>query len=295
MEIISKEIVSVNGIDKVKIYGLKTGKLAIKRSALNSRRPGLIATISSFRDKEFGDWLPIWSWLIVHPEGMFLIDTGLSSDVNENGYFNKLDFISKYYFEKQMKFEILRKQEIDFQLKKIGVKAESISKIILTHLHIDHVGGIKHFPGAPVVVNEIEWKTKDGAFPELFPSNLNIQTLKLESKFGSFEKCHYLTKSKDLVMIHTPGHTRGHTSVALISDDNRIYLFGGDVAYSSSRLVNEVFSATIKNQKLNSESCKKIINLAKSVKLVFLPTHDKDSGKRLEGSEEISAPHIYST
>ena len=83
MDIISKEIVAANGIDTIKIYGLKTGKLAIKKSALNSKSPGTLSTLLSFKDKEFGEWLPIWTWLIIHPEGSFLIDTGLSSDVNQ--------------------------------------------------------------------------------------------------------------------------------------------------------------------------------------------------------------------
>ncbi len=288
MDIVSKEVVASNGVDKVKVYGLKTGKLAVKKSAHSTRRPGLLSTMISFRDSEYGDWLPVWSWLIVHPEGTFLVDTGLSSDVNQLGYFKKLDFVSKYYFEKQMKFDISRKEEIDYQLKKVGVEPELISKIILTHLHIDHVGGMKHFPNIPILVNEIEWKTKDGAFPVLFPSGMNIQPLKLESRYESLEKCHYLTESKDLIMFHTPGHTRGHTSIALISNGNRMYLFGGDVAYSADRLINKTFSATVKNYKENIVSCKKIIDLAKKMKIVFLPTHDIGNIERLENNDEIN-------
>ena len=287
MDIITKEIGAANGIDKVKIYGLKIGQLAIKKSALNSKRPGIVSTLMSFKDKEFGEWLPVWTWLIVHPEGTFLIDTGLSADVNQKGYFKGIDVVSRYYFEQQMKFEISSSEEIDEQLKKIGVKPESIDKIILTHLHIDHVGGMKHFPKTPILVNEKEWKTKDGAFPKLFPSNLNIQPLKLASRFESFEKCHYLTKGKDLIMIHTPGHTRGHTSVALISKENWLYLFGGDVAYSSLRLLNKTFSATIKSFKENSESCHKIIQLSKKMKMVFLPTHDIENVERLKNNDGI--------
>lgn len=288
MKVISKEILSVNGIDKLKVYGLQIGKLAIKKSALNSRKPGVVSTLRSFRDKEFCAWLPVWTWLIVHPEGTFLVDTGLSSDINQNGYFDQLDLVSRYYCKKQMKFNISREEEIDNQLQRIGIETESISKIIITHLHIDHVGGFKYFPNTPILVNEKEWETKDSAFPELFPSNLNMQALKLESKYESFENCHYLTKNQDLIMIHTPGHTRGHTSIALLSDDNRVYLFGGDVAYSSDRLLNKIFSSTIKDEKENRESCSKIIELAKKVKLIFLPAHDIDAGARLEYSEELT-------
>ena len=287
MSIISKEIVALNGIDKIKIHGLRIGKLAVKKSVLNSKKPGLLSTLLSFRDKEFGDWLPIWAWVIEHPEGTFLIDTGLSSDVNQQGYFKPLDFISRYYFEKQMIFEITREEEIDYQLKKIGIEVKSINKIVLTHLHIDHVGGLKHFPNIPILVNAKEWKTKDGAFPKLFPPNINIQPINLDRKYELFEGAHYLTKSKDLVMIPTPGHTRGHVSIALIADKKKVYLFGGDVAYTRKRLMDKTFSATINNQKENAESCDKILELAKKLNIIFLPCHDLDNVQRLENDDKI--------
>lgn len=284
---ISKEVVALNGIDKIKIHGLKIGRLAIKTSVLNSKKPGLISTLWSFTDKEFSDWLPIWAWIIEHPEGIFLIDTGLSSDVNQKGYFKELDIISRYYFEKQMKFQIKRKEEIDEQLKKIGIKASSISKIILTHLHLDHTGGLKYFPNTPVLVNKKEWKTKDGAFPQLFPPNMNIQTVNLVHQHELFGACHFLTQSKDLIMIHTPGHTRGHVSIALIANDKKLYLFGGDVAYTKMRLINKSFSATIKNHKANIESCEKILEFTKKLNLIFLPSHDKNNGERLKNDSPI--------
>lgn len=288
MDLISKEIISVNGNNKVKLYGFNTGKLAIKKSALTSKKPGLLSTLFSFRDKAFGEWLPIWAWLLVHPEGNFLIDTGLSSDVNREGYFKNLDFVSKHYFEHQMKFEVSRNNEIDFHLQKVGVKPESISKIILTHLHIDHVGGTKHFPNTPIVVSEKEWKTKDGAFPKLFPPNLNIQTISLNDKLAFWNDCHYLTKNKDLVLLSTPGHTRGHVSIAFISKEKRMYLFGGDVAYTSERLVNKTFSATIHNHKANIESCDKVLELANNFKVIFLPTHDAENAQKLKINEELN-------
>ncbi len=287
MNTLHKEITTLNGTEKVAIHGLQIGRLAIKKSAMNAEQPGTISTLLSFRDKEFGDWLPIWAWVIVHPEGTFLIDTGLSSDVNQKGYFKELDFISKYYFEKQMKFDIKREEEIDQQLKKIGIETQSISKIILTHLHIDHTGGMKHFPNIPILVNETEWKTKDGAFPKLFPPNCNIQTVKLDSKYALFEQCHYLTKSKDLVMIPTPGHTRGHVSIGLISKEKTLYLFAGDVAYNYDRLLNQSFSATINNKTQNTASCKKILELAKTKSILFLPTHDEENIQRIKNNDKI--------
>jgi len=281
MDVLSKELFSLNGVDKIQIHGLKTGKLAVKKSVMRAKRPGLMSTVLSFKDKEFGDWLPVWNWIIVHPEGTFLIDTGLSSDVNQADYFKGIDFVSRYYLRKQMKFDIKREEELDYLFKKVDIEINQIDKVILTHLHIDHTGGLKYLPKVPILVNEKEWKTKDGAFPELFPPNINIQTLRMDCNDETFEKCQYITESKDLVMIPTPGHTSGHVSIALIGSNNEIYLFAGDVAYTKKRLFDKAFSATIKNLKENIESCEKIISLSKKFNLVFLPTHDHDNIERL--------------
>lgn len=287
MNIISKEITARNGADKIKIHGLEIGELAVKRSVLHSKRPGKLSTLLSFRDKEYGEWMPVWAWVIEHPEGIFLIDTGLCSDVHKPGYFKPIDFISKYYFETQMKFKIQREEELDHVLNNIGIDLYSISKVVLTHMHIDHVGGLKHIGAIPIIVKEKEWKTKDGSFPKLFPPNANIETVRLDQVHDLLGACHYLTKSKDLIMIPTPGHTRGHVSIALITNNEKILLFGGDLAYTEQRLLDKTFSATIKNKKENLESCNKIHELAKKHEVIFLPSHDSENGDRLKNDKKL--------
>lgn len=133
MNIVSREITAQDGSNKLKIIGLKIGSMAIKKKAMYSKRPGLLSTLLSFRDKEFDVWLPVWVWVIVHPEGTFLIDTGLAAEVMEKGYFKKIDFISRYYFETQTKFDIKREEALDHMLQKAGIPINSISKISLTH------------------------------------------------------------------------------------------------------------------------------------------------------------------
>lgn len=279
MAVITKAFEINQGL--VKVHGLQTGQLAIKESALSSKKPGLWSILSSFKDKQFGIWLPIWSWLIEHPEGNFLIDTGLSTDVHQDNYFKSLDFVSRYYFEQQMKFKINKEEEIHSLLKSINIKPESIDKIILTHLHIDHTGGLKHFPNTPILVNQREWKTKDGSFPKLFPPNMHLKQLTLNQSYESFERSHFLTKNKDLVLVETQGHTRGHCSVILALDDNNWMFFAGDLAYTKERLVKKIFSATIKNHQQNIDSCNKVLAMTQNKSITFFPSHDAENEDRL--------------
>ncbi|MEL6537132.1 MAG: N-acyl homoserine lactonase family protein [Bacteroidota bacterium] len=265
----------------VKVHGIQTGRLAIKRAALTAKRPGPLSTLRSFADKEFGDWLPVWAWLVEHPTGRYLIDTGLTTDVLQKGFFRSVDRFSRYYFEKQMRFDISPSEEIDAQLASLGLGGDAIDRIFLTHLHIDHSAGLKHFPNTSLVVNQREWDTMDGSFPGLLPTGLQVEKIPLEKPFKNFERSAILTADESFMMVETPGHTRGHSSVFLRLDEGQYLVFAGDIAYNQRRLEGKVFSATIQNAKRNARSCEQMLAFAKDHRLLLLPSHDPENGARL--------------
>jgi glyoxylase-like metal-dependent hydrolase (beta-lactamase superfamily II) len=136
-------------------------------------------------------WEPIWVLVIDHPEGLFLVDTGIRIH------------ITPCYYNILYKFDLDRDQEIDRQLANINIETRQIKTIILTHRHFDHTGGLGYFPQTPIAPTDFD------------------------DTCGPFTKAHYLTKAKDLAIVPTPGHTRDHCSV-LLKTDTRHILFAGD-------------------------------------------------------------------
>jgi glyoxylase-like metal-dependent hydrolase (beta-lactamase superfamily II) len=54
-------------------------------------------------------------------------------------------------------------------LERLGVPAASVSRVLVTHLHYDHIGNLSSFPGAELVVHERElafWGGPEGREPE---------------------------------------------------------------------------------------------------------------------------------
>jgi glyoxylase-like metal-dependent hydrolase (beta-lactamase superfamily II) len=87
-------------------------------------------------------------------------------------------------------------------------------------------------------------------------------------------------------MIETPGHTHGHSSILLRTDQGYI-LFAGDVVYHQSQILKGKFAGANVNFKLAEETYMSILEFSKNNKLVFLPSHDIDAGKRLQAFSEL--------
>lgn len=94
----------------------------------------------------------VYSVLVDHEEGLFLFDTGFD-----------WEFMEKW--TPQDNPRQAPDQTVQAQLGKLGIRPEDVRYIINSHLHIDHVGGNKHFPDATIVVHEKEYEAAKSPQP----------------------------------------------------------------------------------------------------------------------------------
>ncbi len=90
--------------------------------------------------------------LVDHEEGLFLFDTGFD-----------WEFMEKWTQQDNPLQD--PDQTVLAQLDKLGVRPSDVTRIINSHLHIDHVGGNKHFPDAPIVVHMKEYEGAKNPYP----------------------------------------------------------------------------------------------------------------------------------
>ncbi|OPY05084.1 MAG: Metallo-beta-lactamase L1 precursor [Syntrophus sp. PtaB.Bin001] len=122
---------------------------------------------------------------------------------------------------------------LERNIREVGLDPENISTIVLTHRHIDHIGGAPYFRrlfGCRIVMHDLDADAVEQGDP--------IQTVAnwYEVKFPptpvdlriSFEEEAMNFNDHTLNILHTPGHTPGSISLYMDRDGRRI-LFGQDI------------------------------------------------------------------
>jgi len=263
-----------------KIHLLSTGSVSVKTKFREATKKGYLAMIDFMLDKSFTEWMPIWVMVIEHPEGIFVIDTGENADVNNPGYFKSSGAFANWFDTTQFKFKVEKEQEIGPQLNDLGIPIEKIRAVILTHLHLDHIDGLQYFPSTPILVNRREWEKPYGDLPKLYPSWFRPDLIELSVQFDVFERAQFLTQSRDLLLVETPGHTPHHCSVVLITDDCIIF-FAADICYSQYQILEEKYSGANASYKKSKDTYEKVKRFAQKNRVIFLPSHDQGASRRL--------------
>jgi glyoxylase-like metal-dependent hydrolase (beta-lactamase superfamily II) len=184
------------------------------------------------------DALPINSFVIEHPAGICLFDAGQTARAASWGHLPRW-----HPLHRLCRFELEQKDEVASQLGKMGIEPGEVRWVVLSHLHTDHVGGLAPFAGAEVLVTRTEWDRASGLagqlrgyLPQHWPRGLDPRLVDFAGlSLGPFPASLDLAGDGRLVLVPTPGHTPGHLSL-LVRTDDRAYLCLGDVAHTAAEL-----------------------------------------------------------
>ena len=174
-----------------------------------------------------GDWMtPFPTFLIEHPEGLVLFDTGLSPDAAG-------DPASVYGAgATQSRIEYSREQRLDRQLREIGFEPSDIGHVVLSHLHFDHTGGMQLFPDAQFYLGAGELRyalNPDAHLCGLYRRDEleAARHLRLRELSGD----HDLFGDAAISLLFLPGHSPGSLAVQ-VRLPGRTIILTGDIAHT---------------------------------------------------------------
>lgn len=203
-----------------------------------ARLPGLsacwIETGKTF--SRFSIGMTAGSILVRHPAGDLLIDAGNSSHFAQD--------VSIYPFWLRLKLESLAGQlnpEVPLPdlLHRAGEDPAKLRWAILSHVHLDHAGGLTHLPHLPVLMTreELLFANDPGAqakgyvlaaYTKVLPKP-DAPTLQFEAKpYEIFEESIDLYHDGSVVVVPLRGHTPGSVGIFVNLSSARRFFYVGD-------------------------------------------------------------------
>lgn len=261
------------GENEMKLYFFNTGVLRVDKASVTlGRGAGTVIDI------------PVPFYLIQHPKGNLLFDTGNAKELAVDAD-NYVGIGAKYWKP------IMEPEEycID-QLAKIGIKPEDIKYVAMSHLHWDHAGGLREFPKAKILVQrrEVEWAyTVDWWQKGAYLRADFDHKLKYEYIEGWEENPYDVFGDGSVQLLLAPGHTPGHQMLKVNLPKSGTFLLTGDAIYHNEVLNKSILPGQVWNAQETVKTIKKIRHMRDNG-VTIVPGHDPEAWQ-----EYKKAPEYY--
>ena len=198
---------------------------------------GLIPTVP--KEKQRDITIPVSMWVIDHPKGLVVFDTGNNVAISDGA-----DNCKKYWAAGNCDFlkpSQKRADVIDAQLKTLGYDATKVKVVVSSHSHLDHIGNIEMFPNAIHVLQKKE--LYQAWFPEKFqgrtsPGSFVMADIAKAREFNylELEGDYDLFGDGSVMVLSTPGHTLGHQSLKVKLGSGKTIIMSQDAIWMQENL-----------------------------------------------------------
>lgn len=196
----------------MRVFALTCGWLTSDLGLLLAGEPGRVR-------------LPVPSWVIDHPAGVVVFDTGMHPATQHDPVGRLGNLMARLFT-----VDFHAGEELAARLAMLGIDALRVPWLVSSHLHFDHTGGNAQLPNARLVVQRREWDA--GRNPDVVAKlfydpkdyDLGHDVLLVDGE-------HDLFGDGRVVCVPTFGHTPGHQSLRLRLDDGQSILLAADACY----------------------------------------------------------------
>lgn len=230
--------------------------------------------------------IPVPFFLVTHPQGNVVIDGGTPVECafHAKEHWGPIADVFVPVME--------ARQGCAAQIEQLGIARESVRYVVLSHLHLDHVGAVGRFPHATHVVQRTEWDYAHapdwfarGAYVRKDFDRPDLDWLLLEDSWGDF---YDLYGDGTIILIRSPGHTCGHQSILVRPSSGRPVLLAVDAADTLDHFAERALPGALHSAIDAVRSVQKLRALQQKTNALVVAGHDAEQWSTL-----AKAPEYY--
>lgn len=219
--------------ETIKIHVMHTGLVKVDKALpFHGQFRNPLAFTGLFRSEANQVTLPVSSYLIEHPKGLILIDTGWNKRIRTSNW-------QELGLQVQINTGYLPAGwAVDERLAALGYKTSDIDYVLMSHLHCDHASGLPLVKDAKqILVSSREWHVANKIPMVYLPREwrgVDVATYDYDHlNVGPFDEALDLFGDGSVLQVATPGHASGMSSTLVKGADGRYVLLAADTGYAS--------------------------------------------------------------
>jgi glyoxylase-like metal-dependent hydrolase (beta-lactamase superfamily II) len=212
----SAELVPKPAVTSPRLYVIDCGALIFNKPELYNLK----------REEVLDTNMPCSCFLVVHPKGTLLFDTGLSDSL-----------VGRPIYENVVRgYGQVKRNTLKGQLADIGYAPEAIDYLVLSHLHWDHTGNAYYFTNSKLLIPKEEF---DAGFRTDLPAG---GPYRYEEYSMFANRVQLIPKDYDVFgdgtvkILSTPGHTKGHVALYVNLKNTGGVVLSGDLFHYREEL-----------------------------------------------------------
>ena len=270
----------------MKVHVLHTGEVRVSPYLpFGGDNCNLLKASGMTTPKEDWIWLPVSVYLIEHPKGLILVDTGWHRDMSPEGVYDKaaqIKSLGSRVLYNVNQGQIPLGEAVDEQLATMGIKPADLDYVLLTHLDCDHANGLRAVKNAKHIIvaqEELDCARKNGfiRYKKKWWKDCELETITWNGTEGPAQKSFDLFDDGSIKMINIPGHCDGLCAVKITREDGKYVLLFSDGGYATKSWKEMITSGVSLDKEMQRKSLQWIRDQSMDANCIeSLATHDTD-------------------
>ena len=209
-------------------------------------------------------WLPVSCYLITHPKGRILEDTGWHRSMSPNGVLDaraQVKSLGSRLLYKVNQGVVALGETVDEQLADRGIAPSDLDFVLLSHLDCDHANGLHAVAAAKRILVSADEMTFASKFPnspvryrDCWWKDVDLKIFSWNGAEGPVGKSFDLFGDGSVVQINIPGHSNGLCATKITGADGRFVLLFSDGGYAKRSWREQVTSGIAADKQAQKRS-----------------------------------------